>query len=298
MSSMRPMPGSSLREPLLDWFAGHARDLPWRGAGALGWPVLVSEVMLQQTPVARVLPVFTAWLDRWPAPADLAANAPGEAVRMWGRLGYPRRALRLHGAATVCVQRYGGTVPDSYEDLLTLPGVGDYTAAAVASFAYRQRHPVLDTNVRRVLARAVGGSEYEPAGAPTSVERAAAERLLPAEADTAATWSAAVMELGALVCTARAPRCADCPLAAACRWRLAGHPPWDGAPRRGQSYAGTDRAVRGLLLAPLRHEDGPVTRAVLEAVWPDTTQRERCLDSLVSDGLVEPRPDGTFSLPR
>ena len=293
-----PVPSSALHAPVLDWFEAYARDLPWRGGGAQGWPVLVSEVMLQQTPVARVLPVFATWLTRWPTPADLAGDAPGEAVRLWGRLGYPRRALRLHAAATACVQRHGGQVPDTYADLLALPGVGTYTAAAVASFAYGQRHAVLDTNVRRVLARLVDGREYEPAGAPTVAERTAAQDLLPAEPATAARWSAALMELGALVCSARSPRCGDCPLAEQCRWRLLGQPGWDGPARRGQSYAGTDRAVRGLLLAPLRATAGPVDREALEAVWPDAAQRERCLDSLVADGLVEPLPDGTFTLPR
>jgi A/G-specific adenine glycosylase len=289
---------SALHEPLLEWFDTHARDLPWRGAGARGWPVLVSEVMLQQTPVARVLPVFAAWLARWPAPADLAVEPPGEAVLMWGRLGYPRRALRLHGAARAIVERHGGLVPASYDDLRALAGVGDYTAAAVASFAYRQRHVVLDTNIRRVLARLIEGREHEPAGAPSRAERDRAEGVLPDAAGEAATWSAALMELGALVCSARAPRCADCPLAASCRWRLAGQPPWDGPPRRGQSNAGTDRAVRGRLLAAVRDEGGPVTRAALEAVWTDDVQRERSLDGLVADGLVEPLDDGTYRLPR
>jgi A/G-specific adenine glycosylase len=292
------MPDSDLHDPLLAWFARHARDLPWRGHGALGWPVLVSEVMLQQTPVSRVLPTFEAWLARWPSPVALASDTPGEAVRMWGRLGYPRRALRLHAAAVLCVERHSGQVPQTYTELRALPGVGDYTAAAVASFAFRQRYVVLDTNVRRVLARLVTGQEYEPAGSPSVGERAAAEAVLPDEPVAASTWSAALMELGALVCTARAPHCADCPLATRCRWRLVGYPGWAGPPRRGQAYAGTDRAVRGLLLAPLRATPDPVARSVLDAVWPDAAQRERCLDSLVADGLVEPLADGTYTLPR
>ena len=143
---------TSLHQPVLRWYAEHARELPWRDPAASAWSVLVSELMLQQTPVARVLPVHAAWLERWPTPADLAAEAPGAAVRAWGRLGYPSRALRLHAAATAIVERYDGAVPRSYDQLLSLPGVGDYTAAAVASFAFRQRHVVLDTNVRRVLA--------------------------------------------------------------------------------------------------------------------------------------------------
>jgi A/G-specific adenine glycosylase len=192
----------ALHDAVLDWYDAHARDLPWRGDAATPWSVMVSEFMLQQTPVARVVPVHAAWLERWPAPADLAADTTGEAVRMWGRLGYPRRALRLHAAAVAIVERHDGEVPRSYAELLALPGVGDYTASAVASFAFGQRHVVLDTNVRRVLVRAVSGREL-PAPAVTRAERDVATALLPDDEATAATWAVATMELGALVCTAR-----------------------------------------------------------------------------------------------
>jgi A/G-specific adenine glycosylase len=295
---MSPASEHPLHAPVLDWFGAHARVLPWREPGVGGWAVLVSEVMLQQTPVARVLPVYAAWMERWPTPAALAADPPGEAVRMWGRLGYPRRALRLHAAAVACVAGHGGEVPTALADLRRLPGVGEYTAAAVASFAYRQRHAVLDTNVRRVLARVLGGQAFEPAGSPGVAERAAAQALAPAEADTAATWAVAVMELGALVCTARNPSCDRCPVAAQCTWWLSGRPAWAGPARRGQAYAGTDRAVRGRLLAVLRDRPDPAPRADLEAAWADADQRERCLEALVADGLVEPLVDGTFTLPR
>lgn len=180
------VPESPLHAPVLDWYDEHQRDLPWRRPEASAWSVLVSELMLQQTPVARVLPVHEAWLERWPTPADLAAESTGEAVRAWGRLGYPRRALRLHGAAVAIVERHGGGVPDSYDELLALPGVGDYTAAAVASFAYGRRHVVLDTNVRRVLARAAGGVEL-PGPSVTRAERDRATSLLPDDDATAAT---------------------------------------------------------------------------------------------------------------
>jgi A/G-specific adenine glycosylase len=276
---------TTLHAPVLDWYADHARDLPWRRPEASPWSVLVSEFMLQQTPVARVLPAHEAWLERWPTPARLASATTGEAVRAWGRLGYPRRALRLHAAATAIVERHGGEVPDSYDDLLALPGVGDYTAAAVASFAFRQRHPVLDTNVRRVLARAIGGVEL-PGPSVTRAERELAAAVLPDEDETAATWAVAVMELGALVCTASSPRCEDCPLADRCAWRQAGRPAYDGPPRRGQAWAGTDRQCRGRLLAVLRDSDGPVPGRRLAAAWPDAAQRERCLQTLVDDGLV------------
>ncbi|GAA5144778.1 A/G-specific adenine glycosylase [Nocardioides marinquilinus] len=290
------MPDSTLHEPVLAWYAEHQRDLPWRRPEASAWSVLVSELMLQQTPVARVLPVHEAWLERWPTPADLAAEPTGEAVRAWGRLGYPRRALRLHAAAVAIVERHDGVVPDAYDDLLALPGVGDYTAAAVASFAYGRRHVVLDTNVRRVIARVVGGVEHPPASL-TRAERDRAAALVPDDDATAATWAVAVMELGALVCTAANPRCPACPLASACAWRAAGCPPHDGPPRRGQAWAGTDRQCRGRLLAVLREADGAVHRSSLEAVWDDVPQRERCLAALVTDGLATRTGPDTYALP-
>jgi len=247
--------------------------------------MLFSELLLQQTPVARVVPVHSAWLERWPTPADLAAEPSGEAVRAWGRLGYPRRALRLHAAATAVVERYDGEVPDSYDELLTLPGVGDYTAAAVASFAFGRRHVVLDTNVRRVFARALRGVEF-PDASVNRAERELAHSVLPEDAETAATWAVAVMELGALVCTAAAPRCSGCPIAAECAWLAAGSPAYAGRPRRGQAWAGTDRQCRGRLMAVLRDSDGPVHRSSLELAWPEPEQRERCLQTLVDDGLI------------
>lgn len=278
--------GSELVTEVVRWFRGSARDLPWRRPEATAWAVMVSEFMLQQTPVSRVLPVYEAWLERWPTPAALAAEPVGEAVRAWGRLGYPRRAQRLHAAATAIEEEFEGVVPSTYEDLWSLPGVGEYTAGAIASFAYGKRHIVLDTNVRRVLARAVSGVEY-PAPATTPADRRVATGLLPARAADAAEWAAASMELGAVVCTARAPRCEECPVAAVCAWVAAGKPTYDGPPRRGQTYEGTDRQARGRLLAVLRDTHGAVGREELEAAWTrDVGQRERALASLVADGLV------------
>ncbi|MEU6159698.1 A/G-specific adenine glycosylase [Streptomyces sp. NPDC047130] len=285
-----------LHTPVIAWFEANARDLPWRRAEAGAWGVMVSEFMLQQTPVARVLPVYEQWLARWPRPADLAAEAPGEAVRAWGRLGYPRRALRLHGAAVAITERHDGEVPSDHGELLALPGVGEYTAAAVASFAFGRRHAVLDTNVRRVLARAVTGVQYPPT-ATTAAERRLAVSLLPADEGTAARWAAASMELGALVCTARNESCHRCPIASRCAWRQAGKPEHDGPPRRGQTYAGTDRQVRGKLLAVLRAAREPVPQAALDAVWDEPVQRARALDGLVADGLVEPLDEGLYRLP-
>lgn len=287
---------SELHEPILKWYDEHARVLPWREPAATPWAVLVAEFMLQQTPVARVLPVYEAWLAAWPTPASLASASTGDAVRAWGRLGYPRRALRLHAAATAILQQHGGEVPETYDALLALSGVGDYTAAAVASFAYQQRHVVLDTNVRRVLARAVGGVEF-PAAAVTRGERALAETLLPRGDAVAARWAVAVMELGALVCTAAAPSCGSCPVASRCSWRLSGYPAHDGPPRKGQTYAGTDRQCRGRLLSVLREATEPVHRSRLDLAWSPAEQRERCLASLVEDGLAARLSEETYALP-
>lgn len=287
---------SALPDAVRTWYDKAARDLPWRAPGVGAWPVLVSEVMLQQTPVGRVLPAWTAWLQRWPTPADLAADSPGEAVRMWGKLGYPRRALRLVECARQIVARHGGTVPSDVAELERLPGIGAYTARAVAVFAYGTRHPVVDTNVRRVVARAVNGRGE---AGPPSVARdhAAVEALLPPDPSDAAVVSIAFMELGALICTARSPRCEMCPVAQQCAWRLAGSPPYAGPSARPQRFTGTDRQVRGLLLDVLRGASGPVPKAALDVVWADGVQRERALDTLVADGLVDPRDDGRYALP-
>jgi A/G-specific adenine glycosylase len=297
MAAARPAPdGSDLAGPVLAWYAAAARELPWRAPDASPWAVLVSEIMLQQTPVARVRPAYDAWLQRWPTPSALAADSAGEAVRMWGKLGYPRRALRLHECATVITARFGGAVPDDVAELLMLPGVGAYTARAVASFAFAQRHPVVDTNVRRVVARAVDGQGN--AGPPsTARDHAAVEALLPTEPAVAARVGVALMELGALVCTARTPRCPSCPIADRCAWRQAGSPPYAGPTVRPQRFTGTDRQVRGLLMDVLRGSDAPVVRGALDLVWPDAAQRERALAALVADGLVDPLPDGRFALP-
>lgn len=279
---------------LLDWYERSRRDLPWRDPGVTPWQILVSEFMLQQTPVARVLPIWRDWVLRWPTASATAAASPAELVRAWGKLGYPRRAKRLHECATVIARDHADVVPDDVDTLLTLPGVGSYTARAVACFAYGQPVPVVDTNVRRVVARAVHGRA--DAGASSTVrDNADVSALLPDDG-SAHRFSAALMELGATVCTARAPRCGLCPLTG-CRWRLAGYPPGPGPARRPQPYAGTDRQVRGRLLDVLRDSNTPVTRAQLDVAWlTDTSQRERALDSLLADGLVTRTSDGRFAL--
>lgn len=295
VASVAPTDLAVVHERVLSWYAGHARALPWREATCSPWGVFVSEIMAQQTPVARVEGPWREWLERWPTPADLARATPGDVVRAWGRLGYPRRALRLHEAARAMVDRHDGRVPDDETALLALPGVGAYTAAAVAAFAFGRRTVVVDTNVRRVLARLVTGRAQ---GAPslTRAERDLAAALVPADATVSATWNVAVMELGALVCTARAPACEVCPLLDRCAWVRAGSPAYDGPARRGQRWEGTDRQVRGRILAALR-EAGWVTRADLDAAGADPAQVDRCLDSLVADGLVEPVGADRFCLP-
>ncbi|HCT79744.1 MAG TPA: adenine glycosylase [Micromonosporaceae bacterium] len=282
---------SFLAEQTSAWYQQNARDLPWRAEGVGAWAILISEVMLQQTPVSRVLPAWHEWTQRWPTPADLAATPAGEAIRAWGRLGYPRRAMRLHACAVALVERHGGEVPTQLEQMLALPGVGDYTARAVLTFAFGQRHPVVDTNVRRVVARVKHGVEDQ------AIPLVEVEELLPPDDAGAALASVALMELGALVCLARSPRCVACPVAARCSWRALGSPQPDKPFRRPQSYAGTDRQVRGLLLAVLRESADPVPRHRLDLVWPDPVQRERALESLLADGLVESHAADVFLLP-
>lgn len=308
---------------MLRWFAEHGRDLPWRRPGTSPWAVLVCEVMSHQTPVARVVPAWQAWLERWPTPSDLAHDSPGEAVRMWGRLGYPRRALRLHESAVRICERHDGEVPSDPGDLVRLPGVGPYTAAATAAFAFGRRTVVLDVNVRRVLARWHDGMDAA-AGTPTRAEVSRADALVPPEmsrpvptdeqapADEpvpedggrSVLWNAAVMELGAVVCTARLPRCHLCPIRAGCSWAdvVAGRTD-DGASSRAvmrttrpQAWLGTDRQVRGLILAQLRDSTAAVPSTRLDVVWHDRVQLERCLTSLVTDGLAESTPAG-YRLP-
>jgi len=286
---------SEYEAPILRWYAAHARDLPWRRPAVSAWSVLVSEIMLQQTPVARVLAAHEAWMIRWPTPTSLAASSPADAVRQWGTLGYPRRAIRLHATARILADQHAGQVPASAADLIALPGIGAYTAAAVASFAFGQRHAVLDTNVRRVLARLVRGEE-QPPRSTSAAEVALAETLLAADGRRAAQWSVAVMELGALVCTAARPSCSSCPVERHCSWLRRGSPAAAGR-QRAEQYAGSDRQCRGRLLAVLRDASGPVTATRLDAAWPDQEQRTRALAALITDGLATAQPNGMFSLP-
>lgn len=268
------------------WYLENARDLPWRAPGYGAWGVLVSEIMLQQTQVSRVIPRLEEWLQRWPTPAALAAEPPSAAVRMWDRLGYPRRALALHAAATVIAEQHGDVVPDDVDALLALPGIGDYTARAVAVFAYGQRHPVVDTNVRRVLARALRG--VGEAGPPaTRRDLAEMAAVLPEDVAASTVVNAGVMELGQVVCTARNPRCDVCPVAHLCAWRAAGYPVYDGpaAPKQAR-FEGSDRQVRGRIMAELRASDVPVSRTELAGADQDPARVDRVIAGLVADGLA------------
>ncbi|WP_457964993.1 A/G-specific adenine glycosylase [Arthrobacter sp. D1-29] len=306
---------ASLHARITDWFAETARDLPWRDAGCSPWGVLVSEIMLQQTPVVRVLPVWQEWLSRWPNPAALAGEPAGEAVRLWGRLGYPRRALRLHAAAAAIVRDHGGTVPGSYAELLALPGVGSYTAAAVAAFAFGRRETVVDTNIRRVHARLISGVAL-PSPSLTASEMRLAAELLPDDDGASVHWNAAVMELGALVCTARVPKCSACPVRNSCAWLAAGEPPPSYIPK-GQAWHGTDRQVRGAVMAVLRTAENPVPPEMFHQEPADLgfapegvavplsalhrlncgpEQLDRALAGLLTDGLAELHQGG-YRLP-
>ena len=245
------IPNDSIVGSLIVWFARHGRPLPWREPGTSAWAILVCEVMSQQTPVVRVLPAWDEWMKRLPTPRDLAAASPAEVLLAWGRLGYPRRALRLQECATVVAQEYGNTLPRNREELLALPGIGPYTADAIIAFAYRKRSTVLDTNIRRVLAR-LHGEELPPPHMKKD-EIARAEKIIPRDDEYAAQWNAAIMELGALVCSPRTPACESCPLRAQCRWFAAGKPR-NAAPRRTQKFTGTHREARGKIMAILRSE--------------------------------------------
>ncbi|PPF30112.1 adenine glycosylase [Rathayibacter sp. AY1G1] len=291
------MPSDPLADAITAWFRTSARDLPWRREGFPAWGTLVSEFMLQQTPVVRVVPRLAEWLERWPTPSALAAVPPGEAVRAWQSLGYPRRALRLHACAVAIAEEHGDVVPDDVETLLALPGIGDYTARAIAVFAYGRRHPVVDTNVRRVLARAVDGAA-EPGPPRARADLAAMSALLPESLSEAAAFNAGAMELGAVVCTARAPRCDECPIRDLCRWRAEGYPEHTGPVKAKQKrFEGSDRQVRGLILAELRAAHGPVTAAEVESLWPDADQRGRALAGLLADGLATGGPEDGYLLP-
>lgn len=283
------------------WWEANARDLPWRFGRATPWGVLVSEVMSQQTQMSRVVPYWTDWMRMWPDAAALAGASTAEVITAWGRLGYPRRALRLQECARVVADRWHDDLPRGYDDLIALPGIGDYTASAVMSFAYGERIAVIDTNIRRVLSRLFLGVESR-GGSASPAERDLANRALPRDARRSVTWNQSVMELGAVVCTAKTLLCDACPVRDRCAFLAAGRPGLgERRTRPRQRFAGTDRQVRGLVLDALRGlPDGETSlpRARLEALWADRVQLDKCVASLDDDGLIEMLPDGAVRLPR
>jgi A/G-specific adenine glycosylase len=266
-----------LQHALLTWADAHTRDLPWRRTRD-PWAVLVSELMLQQTQVARVLPRYEHFLDRFPTPAACAAVPAAEVVRMWAGLGYNRRALHLHRAAVAVAARHGGHLPGTLAELLRLPGVGPYIARAVLAFAFDRDVAILDANAARALSRTLG----------RAVDQPSADALVPPGRGWA--WNQAVLDLGATVCRSL-PRCAACPLAGvgACAWQRTGRrepDPWPRGPRQPR-FEGSDRQGRGRLVAALR--SGPVDwpRVAAAAGWPDDPERaRRVAGALLTDGLA------------
>ena len=281
----------SLHQPVLTWYKENKRDLPWRDSDP--WGVLVSEIMLQQTPVARVLPIYIQWMKRWPTAASLAQATPAEVITAWGRLGYPRRALRLHECAKVITTQHNGVVPSSEIELRKLPGVGEYTSAALIAFAFSGRSLVLDINIRRLFSRVIDGVET-PKAAPTKSERVEREKLIPEK--SAEIWAAATMELGALICTAKKPKCGVCPLADQCKWRNLDFPLSD-QPKRTQTWHGTDRQCRGVIVQALR-ENSALSKKEITLLWDVPSQVEKALLTLLEDGLVVSIPGQRFSLPQ
>lgn len=282
--------------PLLDWFGHRQRDLPWRRTRD-PWAVLVSELMLQQTQVSRVLPKYEAFLDRWPDPAACAASPLSEVVTAWAGLGYNRRAVNLHRCALQVVAQHGGRLPEDLSALLALPGIGPYTARAVLAFAFESDEVgVLDTNAARVHAR-WAGRPLKPKEAQDRADAAVA----PA---AGWAWNQAMLDLGATVCVPRSPRCEACPVADGCAWQQAGRPLPDPAVgsagvSTGQSrFDGSDRQGRGRLVDALRR--GPVAAADLASAmgWPDDPERAaRVASTVVADHLATVDETGTHRLP-
>lgn len=273
----------ALRDSLSAWSEGSRRDLPWRRTRD-PWAVLVSELMLQQTQVARVVLRYEAFLERFPTPAATAAAPVADVLREWAGLGYNRRAVNLHRAAVAVIERHGGVMPSNLAELEALPGVGRYTARAVLAFAFEADVGVVEVNSARVLARAVAGRPLRVGEA-----QALADSLVPAGRGWA--WNQAMLDLGATVCTKSAPRCDRCPVRACCAWAGAGGPdPAIGSAGEGSrqsTFAGSDRQGRGRLVDALRLGPVPWAGVAAAAGWPDDPERaERVAAGLVADGLA------------
>lgn len=320
-----------MRQELFAWWDENARDLPWRFGRTTPWGILISEVMSQQTQMSRVVQYWTNWMDVWPDAASLAKASTAEVITAWGRLGYPRRALRLQECAKVVAEQYHNELPHTYDELVALPGIGDYTASAVMSFAFGERIAVLDTNVRRVLWRTFKGEESF-GGATKTEERKLANAVLPQSPKESVIWNEALIELGALICTAKNPKIDEDPWASHSRFYAAGCPHMgEKRTRPRQSFKGTNRQVRGIVLNALRaladsspkealpdgidgagsqsqHESSQsqsqrsnkdiLSRPEVEKLWPDHIQLDACIASLDEDGLIEIEADGSLRLPQ
>ena len=264
-----------------------------RAADVSDWGTLVFEIMSQQTPIARVQPIWLEWMERWPTPVEVAAASSADIIVAWANLGYPSRALRLKACAATIVEKHGGEVPLSLKELTLRPGVGTYTASALLAFRHGIRVPVLDTNVRRVLVRFLDGREFPPHTTPSKAETKRADELLPEDGHRAAEVSLALMEFGALVCTQLSPSCDECPISNNCAWALAGFPKDEKRPTP-QPYAGTDRQARGRIMKALRTAhfegtDGLTKRRVLDAAridGGDRYQPTRVYRALLKDGMI------------
>ncbi|MFN8024022.1 MAG: A/G-specific adenine glycosylase [Acidimicrobiales bacterium] len=276
-------------DAVLAWGEPRLRDLPWRRTRD-PWAILVSEVMLQQTQVPRVVPKYLAFLEAFPTPAACAAVPLGEVLRHWQGLGYPRRARNLHATAIAVTER--GGFPESLDELLALPGVGPYTARAIRAFAFEAEAAVVDTNIARVYARVVG--------------RTLRPREVQAIADAAApvgewwAWNQTIMELGAVLCRPGSPRCDECPVASTCAWRGSEVPDpavgSAGVSVRQARFDGSDRQARGALLRAAG--TGAVTVGALATVsGRDTEHARRLADALVAEGLLVREAEGTYRLP-
>lgn len=280
---------SSLPPALLAWAGDNLRDLPWRRTRD-PWAILVAETMLQQTQVSRVLDRWPKFLERFPSPVSCADSPAAEVLREWAGLGYNRRALALHRAATSVRDDHRGSLPRELDQLMALPGVGAYTARAVLAFAFEDQAAPVDTNIGRVLAR-TGGARLSPKAA-----QSLADSLVPTAGPW--LWNQAIMELGALVCTKRTPSCASCPVRESCRWQGRGPDPAEGSAavgRRQSRFEGSDRQLRGRLIDALRA--GPRPRVEMRS-WlaaDDAARGERVVAGLLGDGLIEDH-DGELRL--
>lgn len=282
------------RRALMRWYRVSGRHtLPWRQTRD-PYAILVSEVMLQQTQVERVLPYYTAWLERWPTAESLAQASVGDVIRAWGGLGYNRRAVNLHRTAAA-IEADGGRFPADTRSLVALPGVGPYTANAVASFAFEQPVPVADTNIERVLARAILGVA-SPKDVPQPRIIATALSLLPAR--TGRHHNLALMDLGALVCAARKPTCDACPVRVLCAWRVAGYPSPLATASATPPFAGTARFARGRIIDALRTAESLSTRAICACLPPKhAALASEYLVALQREGLIEQDAEGDWRLP-